>query len=222
MGALIFDFDGVIADSEVLGSRALAEYITELGFFRDTEYWLSRYVGLRWADAIPLIEKDTGLSLPDNFPALIRGRIHEKYESELQEVEGVSAFLLRFAHVPRCIASSSSLKGLAHALELLDLNEAFGSNVFSAEQVARGKPHPDLFLFAASQLGVARETCLVIEDSVNGVKAAVAAGMTAVGLCAGSHIRDGHSERLKEAGAVYLAQSWPDVADIARDFLRSA
>jgi beta-phosphoglucomutase-like phosphatase (HAD superfamily) len=85
--------------------------------------------------------------------------------------------------------------------------------------VRRGKPHPDLFLFAAERLGVDPASCLVIEDSASGVKAAVAAGMTTVGLCAGSHIRPGHHLRLREAGATHLADSWDEVATFAELFL---
>jgi len=84
--------------------------------------------------------------------------------------------------------------------------------------VARGKPHPDIFLFAASRLGVNPNECLVIEDSAGGVRAAIAAGMTAVGLCAASHIRDGHDLKLRDAGAVHLAQSWSDVERFALQF----
>ena len=88
------------------------------------------------------------------------------------------------------------------------MEEKFGDRVFSADMVARGKPHPDIFLFAAGKLGVSPDRCLVIEDSAGGIKAAVAAGMTAVGLCAASHIREGHDVKLRDAGRGHLAQSW--------------
>jgi beta-phosphoglucomutase-like phosphatase (HAD superfamily) len=88
--------------------------------------------------------------------------------------------------------------------------------------VSRGKPHPDIFLLAADKLGVSPKSCLVIEDSTSGIKAAVAAGMTAVGLCAASHIREGHQLKLREAGAVHLAKSWDEVAKIAAQFLDGA
>jgi beta-phosphoglucomutase-like phosphatase (HAD superfamily) len=86
--------------------------------------------------------------------------------------------------------------------------------------VARGKPHPDIFLFAAGKLGVRPDECLVIEDSAGGISAAVAAGMTAVGLCAASHIRDGHDLKLRDAGAVHLAHSWPEVEHVALQFFK--
>jgi beta-phosphoglucomutase-like phosphatase (HAD superfamily) len=85
---------------------------------------------------------------------------------------------------------------------------------------ARGKPHPDIFLFAASKLGVSPSECLVIEDSAGGIRAAVTAGMTAVGLCAASHIREGHDLKLRDAGAAHVAHSWSDVERFALRFFR--
>ena len=107
-------------------------------------------------------------------------------------------------------------------MSVLALEDSFGGNVFSADMVRRGKPHPDLFLFAAEKLGVDPASCLVIEDSAGGVKAAVAAGMTAVGLCAASHIRSGHDLRLRDAGASHLAASWEQVVMVAELFLDRA
>jgi beta-phosphoglucomutase-like phosphatase (HAD superfamily) len=103
-------------------------------------------------------------------------------------------------------------------LSVLALEAEFGSHVFSADMVARGKPHPDIFLFAAGKLGARPDQCLVIEDSAGGIRAAVAAGMTVVGLCAASHIREGHDLKLRDAGAVHLAHSWSDVERFARHF----
>ena len=101
---------------------------------------------------------------------------------------------------------------------MLALEAEFGSHVFSADMVARGKPHPDIFLYAASKLGVKPNECLVIEDSAGGIRAAIAAGMTVVGLSAASHIREGHDLKLRDAGAVHLAQSWSDVERFALQF----
>src|SRR5206468_13039929 len=98
------------------------------------------------------------------------------------------------------------------------LEAEFGPHVFSADMVARGKPHPDIFLYAANKLGVNPNECLVIEDSAGGIRAAVAAGMTVVGLCDASHIRDGHDLKLQDAGAVHLAHSWSDVERLALHF----
>ena len=96
-----------------------------------------------------------------------------------------------------------------------------GNTSSSGDMVTRGKPHPDIFLFAAGQLGVDPGDCLVIEDSAGGIRGAVAAGMTAIGLCAASHIRDGHGLKLREAGAVHLADSWAEVEHFAHGFFET-
>jgi beta-phosphoglucomutase-like phosphatase (HAD superfamily) len=97
---------------------------------------------------------------------------------------------------------------------LLKLGSYFGDNIFSADQVARGKPHPDIFLLAAERMNVDRTTCVVIEDSPGGVQAALAAGMRVIGLLAATHLRQGHGERLRAAGAALLAADYNEVTQI--------
>ncbi len=209
--AIIFDFDGVIADSEALANRVIAERVTALGVPTTLDDALHRYQGRRWGEAMALIEADIGRPLPPEFSEDLLALLRTSFRTELREVPGATAFIRRFADTRRCIASSSALARLHHGLELLKLTEHFDGAVFSAEMVARGKPHPDIFLHAAKAIGVAPSRCLVIEDSANGVEAGVAAGMTVVGLCAGAHSRDGHGERLTGAGALMAAASWAEV-----------
>ena len=222
LSALIFDFDGVIADSEALANTVLAEFVTNSGQPTTLDDALDRYCGRRWDDVLATIESALGRPLPADFSDHLRAATLDRFRKDLREVRGATAFIRRFSAIPRCIASSSSIDRLELCLSVLDLEESFGGNVFSADMVSRGKPHPDLFLFAAEKLGVDPESCLVIEDSASGVKAAVAAGMTAVGLCAGSHIRPGHALRLREAGTTHLAHSWDEVATFAELFLDRA
>jgi HAD superfamily hydrolase (TIGR01509 family) len=161
----------------------------------------------------------TGRALPDNFIESLQSATMQRFRRELRTVAGARDFIDAFADVPRCIASSSAPARLAVCLEVLDLQTRFGANVFSAEQVARGKPHPDIFLFAAEKMGAEPAHCIVIEDSVGGVQAALAAGMTAIGLTAASHIRDGHAERLRQAGAHHVAATFEEARDIVRRLL---
>ena len=219
MSALIFDFDGVIADSEALANTVLAEKVSDLGLPTSLDDALERYSGRRWEDAVAAIESAVGRPLPANFSHDLKSATLDRFRTDLKEVSGAGKFIDKFAHIPRCIASSSSIDRLRLCLAVLDLADKFGGNVFSADMVPRGKPHPDIFLLAAERLGVSPDCCLVIEDSAGGVKAAVAAGMTAVGLCAASHIRDGHHLRLLQAGALHLAHSWDEVEAIASRFL---
>jgi len=220
VGAIIFDFDGVIADSEAIANTVLAEIVTDLGHPTTLDQALIRYSGRRWDDVMAEIEKAIGKPLPSDFSGDVKRATLERFRTDLKEVRGAADFIGRFSDIPRCIASSSSVDRLRLCLSVLGMEAEFGHHVFSADMVARGKPFPDIFLFAAGKLDVSPDQCLVIEDSTGGIKAAVAAGMTAVGLCAASHIREGHDLKLQEAGAVHLARSWSDVEDFAHRFFR--
>ncbi len=214
MRGLIFDFDGVIADSEALANTVLAEAVTALGLPTTLDDSLTRYVGKRAAEVIAAIESGVGRPVPDGFAEALLAATLERFRIDLREVDGARAFIVRYASLPRGIASSSSMERLRLCLDVLGLAEIFGDNVFSADMVPRGKPAPDIFLLAAERMRVAPALCLVIEDSPGGVRAGAAAGMTVIGLCAGSHVRDGHAERLLEAGAAYAVASWDEVAAI--------
>jgi HAD superfamily hydrolase (TIGR01549 family) len=218
VGALIFDFDGVIADSEAIANTVLAETVTALGHATTLDQALARYMGRRWIEVVAEIEAAIGKPVPSNFSDQLKFATLERFRTDLKEVSGATAFIRRFSHIPRCIASSSSIDRLQLCLAVLGLEVEFGSHVYSADMVARGKPHPDIFLYAAGKLGVNPNECLVIEDSAGGIRAAVAAGMTAVGLSAASHIREGHDLKLHDAGAVHLAQSWSDVERLTLQF----
>jgi beta-phosphoglucomutase-like phosphatase (HAD superfamily) len=218
VGALIFDFDGVIADSEAIANTVLAEAVTQLGHPTTLDEALTRYSSRTWKDVLTEIEAATGKPLPADFLSGFRHATLDRFRTDLKEVSGAGRFIKRFSHLPRCIASSSSIDRLQLCLSVVALEAEFSGRVFSADMVVRGKPHPDIFLFAAGKLGVKPEQCLVIEDSAGGIKAAVAAGMTAVGLCAASHIRAGHDLKLRDAGALHLAESWADVERFALQF----
>jgi HAD superfamily hydrolase (TIGR01509 family) len=221
LAALIFDFDGVIADSEAIANTVLAEIVTGLGDSTNLDQALARYSGRRWDDVMAAIEAAVGKPLPADFSDQLKLVTLERFRTDLKEVSGARQFIRRFSHIPRCIASSSSIDRLQLCLSVLELEAEFGDSVFSADMVERGKPHPDIFLFAADKLGVSPNSCLVIEDSTNGVRAAVAAGMAVVGLCAASHIREGHDVRLRDAGAAHLTHSWSEVEQIALRFFKS-
>ena len=220
MSALIFDFDGVIADSEAIANTVLAEVVTDLGHSTTLDHALTRYSGRRWDEVVAEIEAAIGKPLAANFSDELKRVTLDRFRTDLKEVGGAANFIKRFSHIPRCIASSSSMDRLKLCLSVLALETEFGSHVFSADMVARGKPHPDIFLFAAGKFGVSPDQCLVIEDSAGGIRAAIAAGMTAVGLCAASHIREGHDLKLRDAGAVHVAHSWLDVEHFALRFFK--
>lgn len=209
--AVVFDFDGVIADSEALANTVLAEAVTSLGRPTSLDDALRRYQGKRWHEVVSLVEQDIGRPLPDDFTDQLKADTLQRLKTELAEVDGAISFI-RDLELPKCIASSSPLERLNVSLHALRIHDEFDGRIFSADTVANGKPAPDIFLHAAARLNVAPADCVVIEDSVTGVEAGLAAGMTVIGLCAASHCRDGHSDRLSAAGATHVASSWSEVA----------
>lgn len=213
IAAIIYDFDGVIADSEMLANIVVAEHMTALGVSTTAEQAIKRYTGKRWADCVALIEEDVGEALPLHFVDDVKAATFERFRAELQAVPGAIRFIRQFRFLPYCIASSSAPDRLDICLDVLGLAEEFAGAVFSAEEVERGKPAPDLFLHAADRMGVEPARCLVVEDSIAGVEAGVAAGMIVVGLCAGAHSDAGHGQRLRDAGAVMAAQDWNEIAE---------
>jgi HAD superfamily hydrolase (TIGR01509 family) len=217
---LIFDFDGVIADSEVLAGTILAKFVSDLGLATTLNEVVNRYGGKRWSDIMAAIEDGFGQKLPEDFSERLKEATLSSFRQDLRAIEGVADFLTQFRELPHCVASSSSLDRLILCLDILGLTKEFGDFVFSAEMVSRGKPFPDVFLLAAERMKVNPLDCIVIEDSPNGVRAGVAAGMTVIGLCAASHLQPGHAERLMAAGASYSANSWNEVSGIVSALCR--
>jgi len=209
--ALIYDFDGVIADSEVLANTAMAEGVTRLGLPMTAEGSIATYLGMRWPEVVArtgVLLTERSLVPPENFGDTLKANIHRRFKAELTEVPGARAAIRQFAAQPHAIASSSSADRLALCLEALDLTDDFGAHVYSAELVTNGKPAPDIFLLAAERLNARPSDCIVIEDSPGGIRAARAAGMTAIGLHAAAHLTPGHDVRLRDAGAHFIAQDW--------------
>jgi len=217
---LIFDFDGVIADSEIIANRVLARLVTEAGFPTRLEDSLRRYCGRRWADVARRVEADLGGPLPAGFQAQLLDETLAAFSAELTQTAGARSFIRRFAHAPRCIASSSAMPRLSHCLTLLGLEKLFRGRVISADMARRGKPAPDIFLLAAGRLRIAPRRCIVIEDSPAGVRAGCAAGMTVIGFCGGSHVRAGHAARLRAAGAHHVVASWREAARLTTRLAR--
>lgn len=220
MKLIVFDFDGVIADSEMLANGVLAGFLTELGVPMSVEESMQTFMGKRAEDLIATVAALNPAMPGAQFAAELTQRTLARFRRELREIAGVRDYLAAFPQSKRCIASSSSPERLAACLDILDLAEAFGEHVYSASMVPRGKPHPDLFLHAAARLGVAPSDAIVIEDSEGGVRAAVAAGMTPIGFLAASHIRAGDEARLRAAGAAHVARSYAELETITRGLAR--
>jgi len=203
-GLVIFDCDGVLIDSEAIACRADAACLAELGITITAEEIMQRYLGISAAAMCSDIEQRYGIVLPPDFVAVLHKRVAAVFDTELTTMAGVEHLLQTMQH-RRCVASSSAPERLRHSLSVTGLLGYFGPHIFSATQVARGKPAPDLFLFAADVMQVPPASCIVIEDSVPGVQAAVAAGMRAIGFTGGEHCLSSHAERLRAAGGSAIA-----------------
>ena len=212
--AVIFDFDGVIADSEVVANIALAEFLTRHGSPTTLDQALDRYCGKRWSDCLPLIEEQCGRTFPQGMVERLVDEAVETLADQVRVIDGVADFVATQAHRNRAIASSSAREWLDRCLERFRLDHHFGDHVYSAAGFARGKPHPDIYLHVAEKLSVAPEKALVIEDSPTGAAAGAAAGMTVVGLLAGGHIRDGHGAKLTAAGAHYIVAGYRELESL--------
>jgi len=205
---VIFDCDGVLVDSEVIACRAVAETLAAVGHAMSPEAVAERFAGVSNRDMYAALERDFGAPLPASFDAEMNRRAAAIFARELRPMAGLEAALAQLA-MPTCVASSSTPKELARKLEWTRLARWFPGAVFSTAEVARGKPAPDIFLHAAARMGAPPSRALVVEDSLPGIAAAKAAGMTAFGFTGGSHCRTGHGGRLAAAGTdrVFAAMS---------------
>ena len=164
---------------------------------------LHRFLGVSDREARLIIEKEMGRKLPDDFEAQMKQAALQRYADDLQGIPHI-ADAIAAIDLPKCVASSGTPEKIRHGLECAGLYDQLSPHIFSASQVKRGKPAPDLFLFAAEQMRAAPERCIVIEDSVPGVTGAVAAGMTVLGFHGGSHCQPGHADKLRDAGAAVV------------------
>jgi HAD superfamily hydrolase (TIGR01509 family) len=197
---VIFDCDGVLVDSEVISCRAHADMLTRHGYPITADQVLDRFLGVSDREARLAVEAETGRPLPADFEALMKQAALDSYADDLSPIPYVAETIAAL-DVPKCVASSGTPEKIRHGLTCAGLYDLLAPHIFSATQVMRGKPAPDLFLFAAEQMKVPPERCVVIEDSVPGVTGALAAGMTVLGFHGGSHCRRGYADRLREAGA---------------------
>lgn len=206
---LIFDCDGVLVDSEVLACRIDAEVLTGLGVPYTAEQIARLFVGVSMKDMIARIEADHGIRLPADFGERVNRTLFARFETELEPIEGVHEAILALPF-RRCVASSSVPERIDLSLRVTGLAHLF-ERAFSAVEVPRGKPAPDLFLHAARHMETHPSSCLVIEDSAAGVQAALAAGMRVIGFTGGGHCGPGHGDKLRLAGASIIVERMADL-----------
>ena len=209
---IIFDCDGVLIDSELLSCNALVDLLRHHGIDVDLDLVFDRFLG-RTPQAIADYCASLARPLPDHFKAKLSMAVRATFASSLKPVPG-AAKVLKDLNARSCVASSSDLERMDYSLRLAGFSFLVHDRMFSAEMVRRGKPAPDLFLHAAAAMLAAPGRTLVVEDSVSGVRAGKAAGMTVWGFVGGSHYasRDGR--------ALLLAAGADRVFDRMADFHR--
>jgi HAD superfamily hydrolase (TIGR01509 family) len=207
---VIFDNDGVLVDSEPISNRHLAAYLTELGHPTSYEDSLRDYMGAAVHRVHDLVQERTGQRLPVDFDDVLHTRVFAAFERELEPVPGAVGVVEKLTAdgVPYCVASSGTHERIRVGHRKTGLDRWFDDGrIFSSQDVGRGKPAPDLFLYAAERMGVVPERCAVVEDSPLGVQAAVAAGMDVFGFTAMTP-----AERL--VGATQLFSGMGELADL--------
>jgi HAD superfamily hydrolase (TIGR01509 family) len=208
---IVFDCDGVLADSEPIYAQVVADLMTTAGVARSALDCRHRYTGLDAAAMIARVIEEDGIDLTEALVGRVAPVAHELMRTDLRACEG-AADLVRAIDRPRAVASNSSLSSVVLSLELIGLHDAFPGTVTSAEEVHRGKPDPAVYRLAARRAGVDPAGCIAIDDSPTGARAALAAGMTVIGFIGSSHDPRGCAEGLRNAGVKFVVDDFRALA----------
>ncbi|XPF95450.1 HAD family hydrolase [Colwellia sp. RE-S-Sl-9] len=204
---IIFDCDGVLIDSEIISATVLIEQLSTIGIEININYIQQHFLGCSFSSVKEKIHKAFNVKLHNNFENEYRIALLTAFESNLQTTKGIKTVLSQLS-VPFCLATSSSPQRTEKALSLVGLTPFFKETVFTASEVKNGKPAPDLFLHAAKTMKVAPENCLVIEDSMAGVTAALSAGMQVIHYKGGLHMSDATHAVSIQFPNVTVMQHW--------------
>lgn len=178
---IIFDCDGVLVDSLPLSNRVMLELVAPYGVSGEFEKIIHHYNGGSLWASLNKIEELIGEKLPEDFVAQYRKLTYETFKKELQPIRGVKEFLEKI-RIPKCVASSGPNEKIVQNLQTTNLLHHFGNNIFSSYEIQSWKPEPGIFLHAAAEMGFEPEECAVIEDSLDGIAAAVKGGFITIGL----------------------------------------
>jgi HAD superfamily hydrolase (TIGR01509 family) len=189
---VIFDCDGVLIDSEIISAATFVEELEKSGIQLEKRVFFESMIGRSFEQALATVRDETGKSPPADFKETFRHALLDRFDQALKPIHGIIE-LLQSLSIKICVATSSDPIRAARSLANTGLGGFFNDRVFTASMVKNGKPAPDLFLFAASQIHTPPERCIVIEDSAYGLIAAKAAGMTAWHFTGGGHFNHGYS-----------------------------
>ena len=214
--AIIFDFDGVLLESEFEGNQMLAELLTNLGHPTSVAEAIEHFTGLSGKDFVAKVEGRIGRALPPEFHHATKVERDRTLREGIAAVAGAVEFVRALpTDLPKAVASSSSSRWVRMHLAHLDLDRVFEPHIYSGrEHVERGKPAPDLYLHAARELGVDIERAVILEDSKVGATGALASGAAVIGLAAGRHCFDGHADMLRTVGITQVAHGFDEVAQL--------
>jgi HAD superfamily hydrolase (TIGR01509 family) len=202
---VIFDCDGVLVDSELIANRIFSEMLVKLGAAVTIDDMFERFVGHSMEYCLNLIREMLGREVPAGFVAEYRERTARAFAQQLQPVPGIHDALDALT-CASCVASSGDHAKMRTTLGLTGLLERFEGRLFSVTQVAKGKPAPDVFLFAADQMGASPDRVAVVEDTPTGVAAGTAAGMTVFGYAGRTP-----AHRLRGAGSAIVFSDMRDL-----------
>ncbi len=201
---ILFDNDGTIVDSEIVGARIMLKLLARHGLNIEERAYTMRFPGLLTRDILTALQDEEGFSAPADFIQQIHDEHNKGFHQSLRAVRGMPR-LFRNLKVPKSMVSNAGLLGVEKCLRKVRLLGSLDGFIFSAEQVDKPKPWPDVYLFALKKLGLSAHETLAIEDSITGVLAAKSAGIQTIGFLGASHIHKGHGQKLSEAGADFVA-----------------
>jgi beta-phosphoglucomutase-like phosphatase (HAD superfamily) len=210
--AILWDCDGVLIDSELLACKLAADYYTRVGYSLSATDYIRRFAGQSRAQIAVIIRQETGMDLAAAIDwTQVDAARRALFEEQLQPIAGVSDLLQQAStrKLLMAVASGSGLGRLEHSLRLTRLWGFLTPHIYSTEQVERGKPEPDIFLFAAGRLSAQAHRCLVVEDAEHGTRAGKAAGMTVYGFTGASHCSPDWGASLQKAGADAIFSDMP-------------
>ena len=211
---IIFDCDGTIADTEYMHQLAVIGALEKFGFTGyNIEFCLNNFVGRGMNHVQKIVEEREGRTVPDEFLPQYMELCTELMSKGLEPIPGAIEAVRELAKDYKiCVASNGEAETVVKTVTTIGLLNDFGrEHIYTKSQVKRGKPAPDLFLFAAEQMGVAPEACVVIEDSIAGVTAGLTAGMETIGIIGVSHDPQLVVKNMKNAGVRHIYDTWPEI-----------
>jgi HAD superfamily hydrolase (TIGR01509 family) len=210
---IIFDCDGVLIDSETLSKRVLLDLLSELNVKVSSDYFEQHFLGRSFEHVSAKVLEGFEVALPIKFRENYQHALMQTFDTELKPTIELEKMLAQL-NVPYCVATSSSVPRVKHALTVTDLMPYFSGRIFTCSEVKNGKPAPDIFLHAAKEMGFSPNECLVIEDSEAGMQAANAANMQLVRYVGASHLRCNDTLRDKIVNGVTKIQNWDQLFEL--------